>query len=78
MQVLIVGFIVFGAAAYVAWHWLPAALRKRAGSVHPSLAKVPGCYRCDSGCGGCAKADTAPSGSTQPRAIAIVSERQKP
>lgn len=64
MQELIVALIVIAAVAYMAWRYLPAALRQRLGRVHPSLAQGPG--GCGSGggggcssCGGCASASTA-------------------
>ncbi len=64
LQELIVALIVIAAVAYMAWRYLPAALRQRLGRVHPSLAQGPG--GCGSGggggcssCGGCASASTA-------------------
>ncbi len=60
LQDVAVGLIVLAALAYVAWRWLPAALRRRLARVHPRLAAGPG--SCGSGggggcssCGGCAK-----------------------
>ena len=71
LQELIVALIVIAAVAYMAWRYLPAALRQRLGRVHPSLAQGPG--GCGSGggggcssCGGCASASTA--GARQPAA----------
>jgi hypothetical protein len=64
LQELIVALIVIAAVAYMAWRYLPAALRQRLGRVHPGLAQGPG--GCGSGggggcssCGGCASASTA-------------------
>ncbi|AVP57335.1 hypothetical protein [Pulveribacter suum] len=59
LQQLIVGLIVIAALAYMAWRWLPAALRQRLARVHPRLGAGPG--GCGSGggcssCGGCGKA----------------------
>ncbi len=64
-QELLIVLIVVAAAAYTAWTWMPAAWRKRLGSVHPSLARAPVCGACDSGCGTCAKM-AAPAPSAQP------------
>jgi len=61
LQEVIVAVIVVAALAYVARHWLPAALRQRLARVHPRLGQGPG--GCGSGggggcssCGGCGKA----------------------
>ncbi|HQQ68734.1 MAG TPA: hypothetical protein PLL92_00245 [Alicycliphilus sp.] len=63
LQELIVALIIIAAVAYMAWRYLPAALRQRLGRLHPSLAAGPG--GCGSGgggcssCGGCAAAKGA-------------------
>lgn len=62
LQEIIVTVIVVAALAYMAWRYLPAALRQRLGRVHPSLAAGPG--GCGSGggcssCGGCSMASKA-------------------
>lgn len=59
-QEWITAVIVFVAAAYALWYWLPAGLRQRLGRVHRTLAQVPGCGDCSSSCGGCAQADETP------------------
>lgn len=71
----IVAVIVFVAAAYALWYWLPASLRRRLGQVHEALGQTPGCNDCSSSCGGCAKADETPSlEAGKPRIIPIVSQ----
>ena len=52
-QNLAVGTIVALAGLYALWYWMPAALRKRLGALHPALGKAPSCGAC-SDCGGCA------------------------
>ena len=76
-QNLLIVLIVVAAAAYAVWTWMPAAWRKRLGSVHPSLARAPVCGACDSVCGTCAKT-AAPAPSAQPihRVIPIAVDRR--
>jgi hypothetical protein len=76
-QELLIVLIVVAAATYTAWTWMPAAWRKRLGSVHPSLARAPVCGACDSGCGTCAKTATpAPSAQSIHRVIPIAVDRR--
>lgn len=77
MQVILMGLIVAAAVACIVWTWMPAAWRKRLGSVHPSLARAPVCGACDSGCGTCTKT-AAPAPSAQPtrRVIPIAMDRR--
>jgi hypothetical protein len=53
-QNIIVALIVILAAAWLAWRYLPARWRRRAGQLHPALAprEGGGCGSC-SACGGC-------------------------
>jgi len=51
-QELIVVLLVLGALLYVLWRYMPQALRRRLGRVHPKLAQGAG--GCGS-CGGCAQ-----------------------
>jgi hypothetical protein len=77
VQNLLIVLIVVAAAAYAVWTWMPAAWRKRLGSVHPSLARAPVCGACDSGCGTCAKtAVPAPSAQSIHRVIPIAVDRR--
>jgi len=50
-QELVVALLVLGALLYVLWRYMPQALRKRLGRVHPKLAQDAG--GCGSGCGSC-------------------------
>ncbi|MFT7401928.1 MAG: hypothetical protein ACI83N_001522 [Hydrogenophaga sp.] len=77
VQNLLIVLIVVAAAAYAVWTWMPAAWRKRLGSVHPSLARALVCGACDSGCGTCAKtAAPAPSAQSIHRVIPIAVDRR--
>ncbi len=76
LQELIVTVIVVAALAYMAWRYLPAALRQRLGRLHPSLAAGPG--GCGSGgscssCGGCSMASKA--GAQQPDGSSALSNK---
>ncbi len=52
-QQWITGAVVFVAAAYALWYWMPAGLRRRFGRVQKKLGEKPDCGACSS-CGGCA------------------------
>ena len=51
-QQWIVGVIVFAAACYALWQWLPARARRRLARVHPALGRERGCGDCRQ-CGAC-------------------------
>ena len=67
LQELIVTVIVVAALAYMAWRYLPAALRQRLGRVHPSLAAGPGGCGSGGGCSSCSGCSMASKGGAQPQ-----------
>lgn len=60
-QQWLVGLIVFAAACYALWHWLPARARKRLARVHPVLGRGSGCGDCKR-CGTCGTTAPFPAG----------------
>ena len=72
-QQWITGLIVALAAAYMAWRWLPAGLRKKLGRVHPAMGQSAGCGGGGGGCSSCGGC----SSSAAPRATVHAAEGQE-
>lgn len=59
MQAIIAFAIVVAAGAYLAWRWMPAALRARLAGSNAAAAGTRACESCSS-CGGCGSGEPTP------------------
>ncbi|MBE2261663.1 MAG: hypothetical protein IAE92_02915 [Burkholderiaceae bacterium] len=59
MQAFIAFSIVVAAGAYLAWRWMPAALRARLAGSSAAAARSGACDSCSS-CGGCSSGEQTP------------------
>ncbi len=59
MQAFIAFSIVVAAGAYLAWRWMPAALRARLAGSSAAAARSGACDSCSS-CGGCSSGEPTP------------------
>ena len=76
VQGLLAGLIVIWALLYLAWRFMPQALRTRLGRLHPALrahALPRACAACSS-CGSC----TTGSGARPPQAAEAAKPPQRP
>lgn len=68
LQGLLAGLLVIWALLYLAWRFMPQALRTRLGQLHPALRTraLPGMCAACSSCGACTAGNGATPQSVEP------------